>query len=100
MSHVLSTSSFLPSVSCKQDGLHAEHITLSYTHQGQRIQAELLRNDRLLPDAHFLRYQNASNLADGATGYVVRNFTKTDVDLCHYQVSVCPVWGVTVCVTP
>lgn len=52
------------------------------------MQAELLRNDRLLPDAHFLRYQNASNVADGADGYVVRNFTKTDADLCHYQVSV------------
>ncbi|EDW67790.2 disintegrin and metalloproteinase domain-containing protein 9 [Drosophila virilis] len=67
------------------DGLHAPHFTLSYTHQGQRIQIELQRNDRLLPDAHFLRYQNASNQEDGATGYVVRNFTKTDVDLCHYQ---------------
>ncbi|EDW16714.2 disintegrin and metalloproteinase domain-containing protein 12 isoform X1 [Drosophila mojavensis] len=67
------------------DGLHAPQLTLKYTHQGQRIQIELQRNDRLLPDAHFLRYQNASNREDGAAGYVVRNFTKTDVDLCHYQ---------------
>ncbi|XP_023165287.2 disintegrin and metalloproteinase domain-containing protein 12 [Drosophila hydei] len=67
------------------DGLHAPQLTLLYTHQGQRIQIELQRNDRLLPDAHFLRYQNASNRADGAAGYVVRKFTKTDVDLCHYQ---------------
>ncbi|XP_060645498.1 disintegrin and metalloproteinase domain-containing protein 12 [Drosophila nasuta] len=70
------------------DGLHAEQLTLSYTHQGQRIHIELQRNDRLLPDAHFLRYQNASNRADNSgngSGYVVRNFTKTDVDLCHYQ---------------
>ncbi|TDG47412.1 hypothetical protein AWZ03_006140 [Drosophila navojoa] len=67
------------------DGLHAPQLTLQYTHQGQRIQIELQRNDRLLPDAHFLRYQNASNREDGAAGYVVRNFTKTDVDLCHYQ---------------
>lgn len=56
-------------------------------HQGQRIQIELQRNDRLLPDAHFLRYQNASNQEEGASGYVVRNFTKTDIDLCHYQVN-------------
>ncbi|KAH8360157.1 hypothetical protein KR093_011094, partial [Drosophila rubida] len=68
------------------DGLHAEQLTLSYTHQGQRVHIELQRNDRLLPDAHFLRTQNASNLEDGSgSGYVVRNFTKTDVDLCHYQ---------------
>ncbi|EDW85054.2 uncharacterized protein Dwil_GK14446 [Drosophila willistoni] len=72
------------------DGLHAQHITLSYLHQGQRIQIELLRNDRLLPDTHFLRYQNASKLAaksngHGPVGNVVRNFTKTEVDLCHYQ---------------
>ncbi|XP_034488305.1 zinc metalloproteinase-disintegrin-like MTP8 [Drosophila innubila] len=67
------------------DGLHAPQLTLSYMHQGQRIQIELQRNDRLLPDAHFLRYQNASNQEDGASGYVVRNFTKTDIDLCHYQ---------------
>ncbi|XP_034488304.1 zinc metalloproteinase-disintegrin-like MTP8 [Drosophila innubila] len=67
------------------DGLHAPQLTLSYMHQGQRIQIELQRNDRLLPDAHFLRYQNASNQEDGASGYVVRNFTKADIDLCHYQ---------------
>jgi len=59
-------------------------------HQGQRIQIELQRNDRLLPEAHFLRYQNASNQDEGNSGYVVRNFTKTDIDLCHYQVSFCP----------
>ncbi|ALC45519.1 Neu3, partial [Drosophila busckii] len=67
------------------DGLHTPHITLSYTHQGKRVHIELQRNDRLLPDAHFVRYQNASNRFDGATGHVVRNFTKTEVDLCHYQ---------------
>ncbi|KAH8407940.1 hypothetical protein KR222_004177, partial [Zaprionus bogoriensis] len=69
-----------------EDGLHAPHILLSYLHQGQRVLAELQRNDRLLPDSHFLRYQNGSRQANGgASGYVVRNFTKTDVDLCHYQ---------------
>ncbi|XP_052841835.1 disintegrin and metalloproteinase domain-containing protein 12 [Drosophila gunungcola] len=66
------------------DGLHTPHISLSYTHEGKRVTIDLQRNDRLLPDSHFLRYQNSSGGADTA-GHVVRNFTKTEVDLCHYQ---------------
>ncbi|XP_017046909.1 disintegrin and metalloproteinase domain-containing protein 12 [Drosophila ficusphila] len=66
------------------DGLHAPHISLSYTHEGQRITIDLQRNDRLLPDNHFLRTQNSSSGAATA-GHVVRHFTKTEVDLCHYQ---------------
>ncbi|XP_016977548.1 disintegrin and metalloproteinase domain-containing protein 12 [Drosophila rhopaloa] len=66
------------------DGLHTPHISLSYTHEGKRVTIDLQRNDGLLPDSHFLRYQNSS--AGGATaGHVARNFTKTEVDLCHYQ---------------
>ncbi|XP_036675344.3 disintegrin and metalloproteinase domain-containing protein 12 [Drosophila suzukii] len=65
------------------DGLHTPHISLSYTHEGKRVTIDLQRNDRLLPDSHFLRYQNASGGA--SPGHVVRNFTKTEVDLCHYQ---------------
>ncbi|XP_039495580.1 disintegrin and metalloproteinase domain-containing protein 12 [Drosophila santomea] len=65
------------------DGLHTPQISLSYTHEGKRVTIDLLRNDRLLPDSHFLRSQNASR---GATpGHVVTTFTKTEVDLCHYQ---------------
>ncbi|XP_002137337.3 disintegrin and metalloproteinase domain-containing protein 12 [Drosophila pseudoobscura] len=70
------------------DGLHTPHISLSYTHEGKRVQVDLQRNDRLLPDTHFLRYQNSSRGAAGAAaggGHVVQNFTKTEVDLCHYQ---------------
>ncbi|XP_017046780.1 zinc metalloproteinase-disintegrin-like MTP8 [Drosophila ficusphila] len=66
------------------NGLHAPHISLSYTHEGQRITIDLQRNDRLLPDNHFLRTQNSSSGAETA-GHVVRHFTKTEVDLCHYQ---------------
>ncbi|XP_043653610.1 disintegrin and metalloproteinase domain-containing protein 12 [Drosophila teissieri] len=65
------------------DGLHTPQISLSYTHEGKRVTIDLQRNDRLLPDSHFLRSQNASR---GATpGHVVTTFTKTEVDLCHYQ---------------
>ncbi|XP_033162547.1 disintegrin and metalloproteinase domain-containing protein 12 [Drosophila mauritiana] len=65
------------------DGLHTPQISLSYTHEGKRVVVDLQRNDLLLPDSHFLRYQNASR---GATpGHVVTTFTKTEVDLCHYQ---------------
>ncbi|EDV48915.2 disintegrin and metalloproteinase domain-containing protein 12 [Drosophila erecta] len=65
------------------DGLHTPQISLSYTHEGKRVTIDLQRNDRLLPDSHFLRYQNASG---GATpGHVATTFTKTEVDLCHYQ---------------
>nr|NP_001027576.2 meltrin, isoform D [Drosophila melanogaster]AAZ83996.2 meltrin, isoform D [Drosophila melanogaster] len=65
------------------DGLHTPQISLSYTHEGKRVVVDLQRNDLLLPNSHFLRYQNASR---GATpGHVVTTFTKTEVDLCHYQ---------------
>ncbi|SPP80365.1 disintegrin and metalloproteinase domain-containing protein 12 [Drosophila guanche] len=71
------------------DGLHTPHISLSYSHEGKRVQVDLQRNDRLLPDSHFLRYQNSSRGAAGGAAapgsHVVRNFTKTEVDLCHYQ---------------
>ncbi|XP_058977913.1 disintegrin and metalloproteinase domain-containing protein adm-2 isoform X2 [Musca domestica] len=63
------------------DGLHVPHITLTYHHKGQRILIDLKRNDNLLPDEHFLRYQNSN----ATHGHVVQNFTKTEVDLCHYQ---------------
>ncbi|XP_030376058.1 disintegrin and metalloproteinase domain-containing protein 12 [Scaptodrosophila lebanonensis] len=64
------------------DGLHTPHITLTYTHEGQRIQIELQRNDDLLPAEHFLRYQNATG---GGYKQVISNFTKTEIDLCLYQ---------------
>lgn len=63
-----------------ESGLHVPHITLSYHHQGQRITADLHLNEHLIPDGHFLRYQGG-----GSKGDIVQNFTKTDIDLCHYQ---------------
>lgn len=68
-----------------QDGLHTPQISLSYIHGGQRTIIDLQRNDGLLPEKHFLRYQNSTR-AGSRSGHVVRNFTKTEVDLCHYQV--------------
>ncbi|XP_017067188.2 LOW QUALITY PROTEIN: disintegrin and metalloproteinase domain-containing protein 12 [Drosophila eugracilis] len=77
------TKRSLPTTLDATDGLHTPHITLSYTHEGKRVTIDLQRNDRLLPDTHFLRYQNASG--EATPSHVVRNFTKTEVDLCHYQ---------------
>ncbi|KNC31405.1 hypothetical protein FF38_03874, partial [Lucilia cuprina] len=65
------------------DGLHASHITLTYHHKGQKILIDLKRNDDLLPSEHFLRYQNSNT----TQGHVVKNFTKTEIELCHYQAS-------------
>ncbi|KAH8267346.1 hypothetical protein KR018_011802, partial [Drosophila ironensis] len=70
------------------DGLHTPQITLSYIHEGKRVLIDLQRNDALLPEKHFLRYQNSTRGASsGGTpgGHEVRNFTKTEIDLCHYQ---------------
>uniref|UniRef100_A0A1A9WS33 Peptidase M12B domain-containing protein n=1 Tax=Glossina brevipalpis TaxID=37001 RepID=A0A1A9WS33_9MUSC len=70
------------------DGLHIPHIVLTYKHQGQNILIDLKRNDNLLPDKHFLRYQNNSNSTQGRSIVVVKNFTKTEIALCHYQGSI------------
>ncbi|XP_036234356.2 disintegrin and metalloproteinase domain-containing protein adm-2 [Bactrocera oleae] len=64
-----------------KDGQHVPHITLTYQHEGQRVYIDLHRNDELLPAKHFLRYQNSTS----PTGRVVKNFTKTEMELCHYQ---------------
>ncbi|KAH8247392.1 hypothetical protein KR038_003714, partial [Drosophila bunnanda] len=81
------TKRSLPTTLDATDGLHTPHISLSYTHEGRRVTIDLQRNDRLLPEHHFLRYQNSSGAATGGShgSHVVRNFTKTEVDLCHYQ---------------
>uniref|UniRef100_W8B9I5 Disintegrin and metalloproteinase domain-containing protein 9 n=1 Tax=Ceratitis capitata TaxID=7213 RepID=W8B9I5_CERCA len=64
-----------------EDSQHVPHITLTYQHEGQRVQIDLHRNDELLPAEHFLRYQNSHT----PTGRVIKNFTKTELELCHYQ---------------
>lgn len=75
----------LKSTSDAESGLHVPHITLSYHHQGQRITADLHLNEQLIPDGHFLRYQASTRPGVGKISDIVQNFTKTDVDLCHYQ---------------
>lgn len=67
-----------------QSGLHASHITLSYAHLGQIVYVDLKLQDALLPNEHFLRYQNAKLPKQ----YIVKKFNKTELDLCHYQVRV------------
>lgn len=64
-----------------QAGSHASHISLSYIHDGERIIADLKLNEELIPQGHFLRYQN------GTGGNALKTFNKTDINLCHYQVS-------------
>lgn len=65
-----------------QAGLHASHLTLKYNHNGKLVIVDLKRNDNLIPKEHFVRYQGPN----GDT--IIKNFTKTEVNLCHYHVSV------------
>lgn len=66
-----------------QDGSHAPHIILEYTHLDAAIVADLFLNQRLLTDTHFLRTQNA----DGSKR--IQTFDRSNSNLCHYQVSMC-----------
>lgn len=65
-----------------QDGLHAKTITLKYKLNGNDVIIDLNLNENLTPDGHFLRYQTPTG------DKIVQNFTKTDINLCHYKVSV------------
>lgn len=67
---------FLP-----QDGLHATHIHLIYEHNNKDVILDLHLNDNLIPIGHFVSYQQPNG--DKA----IKNFTKTEIDLCHYHVS-------------
>ncbi len=51
-------------------------------HGEKDVIIDLKLNDNLIPQGHFMRYQ----LPNGTD--VVQHFTKTDIDLCHYKVSV------------
>lgn len=42
---------------------------------------DLKLNHNLIPKGHFVRFQ----LPNGDR--IIKNFTKTDIDLCHYHVS-------------
>ncbi|XP_059609961.1 disintegrin and metalloproteinase domain-containing protein 12 [Phlebotomus argentipes] len=64
----------------EEDGLHATHITLSFEKaSGESVVLDLQLNEDLLPQGHFLHYQ------DGLGGHRVQNFTgREDMDHCHY----------------
>ncbi|XP_055377516.1 putative uncharacterized protein DDB_G0277255 isoform X2 [Condylostylus longicornis] len=64
----------------EEDGLHTSHITLSYHHNGENVIADLYLNDNLLPQEHFLRFQDSNGGSD-----IIKNFSKTEIELCHYQ---------------
>jgi hypothetical protein len=64
-----------------QDGSHATHIHLIYEHNNQDVILDLQLNDNLIPIEHFISYQ----LPNGDKA--IKNFTKTDINLCNYQVS-------------
>lgn len=64
-----------------QDGSHATHIHLIYEHNNQDVILDLRLNDKLIPIEHFISYQ----LPNGDKA--IKNFTKTDINLCNYQVS-------------
>lgn len=64
-----------------QDGLHATHIHLIYEHNNKDVILDLHLNDNLIPKEHFLSYQEPNG------DKTIKNFTKTDIDLCNYQVS-------------
>lgn len=64
-----------------QNGLHATHIHLIYEHKNEDVILDLHLNDNLIPLEHFVSYQQPNG--DKA----IKNFTKTEIDLCNYQVS-------------
>uniref|UniRef100_A0A182R883 Disintegrin and metalloproteinase domain-containing protein 12 n=1 Tax=Anopheles funestus TaxID=62324 RepID=A0A182R883_ANOFN len=65
----------------EENGLHASHLTLSYTLNEADVILDLQLNKRLLPDGHFLSYQ----LPNSTGKQVVRYNRPEEVDLCHYQ---------------
>lgn len=50
-------------------------------HRNQDVIIDLHRNDNLLPSEHFLRYQTSNG------GSIIKNYTKTEANLCQYNVS-------------
>ncbi|XP_058169468.1 uncharacterized protein LOC131284622 [Anopheles ziemanni] len=63
------------------NGLHASHLTLSYTLDEADVILDLQLNEQLLPSGHFLSYQ----LPNGTGKHVERYTRPEDVDLCHYR---------------
>lgn len=65
-----------------QNGLHATHIILKYEHNNKDVILDLQQNDNLIPLEHYLSYQHSNG------DKVIKNFTKTEIDLCNYHVSI------------
>ncbi|CRK98583.1 CLUMA_CG011979, isoform A [Clunio marinus] len=63
----------------EKNGLHATHIHLIYEHNNKDVILDLHLNDNLIPVEHFISYQQPNG--DKA----IKNFTKTEIDLCNYQ---------------
>ncbi|CAG9804945.1 unnamed protein product [Chironomus riparius] len=63
----------------EEDGTHATHIHLIYEHNNKDVILDLHLNDNLIPIEHYISYQ----LPNGDK--TIKNFTKTDIDLCNYQ---------------
>ncbi|KAL5284165.1 hypothetical protein ACFFRR_006446 [Megaselia abdita] len=63
-----------------EDGSHLPHVVLSYKHDGKNVISDLYLKEDIIPDGHFLRIQSPNRGQD-----IIKNFTKTDLDLCHYQ---------------
>jgi hypothetical protein len=53
-----------------------------YEHNNKDVILDLHLNDNLIPIEHFISYQEPNG--DKA----IKNFTKTEIDLCNYQVSI------------
>uniref|UniRef100_T1GU72 Uncharacterized protein n=1 Tax=Megaselia scalaris TaxID=36166 RepID=T1GU72_MEGSC len=49
-------------------------------HNGKNVISDLYLEENIIPDGHFLRIQSPNQGQD-----IIKNFTKTDLDLCHYQ---------------
>ncbi|XP_053669085.1 uncharacterized protein LOC128719486 [Anopheles marshallii] len=65
----------------EENGLHATHLTISYTLNEADVILDLQLNKRLIPDGHFLSYQKPNRTGK----HVVRYNRPEEVDLCHYQ---------------
>lgn len=63
-----------------KNGLHASELILRYNRGDEQVIVDLKLNRDLIPNNHFMRYQ----LNNGSDA--VRQFTKTDLNMCHYKV--------------
>lgn len=80
--YVAITPKIVLSKNVKTDtGLPETNISIIYEHNNEYVILDLNLNGDLLPKEHFVTYQNLNSEK------TIKTFTKTDVDLCHYQVS-------------